>query len=505
MKFKLSFLFIFVFITGAAIMMIEMVAFRLMTIYFGASLFVWANVIGLVMISLAIGYYFGGKFADLYPKKEILMFIVLGAGALLSFLPIIYKITLPFFIGSSANIFFGGSLAASSFIFVGLVFFFPITLLAIVSPFVIRLQNKEIKTTGSVSGSVYAFSTAGSIFGTFFASFITIPLLGTKETIVLSAISLILISLIGLGLGRKKVFLLFLLFPLLANFVSPKTKDNLVYEKESFYGLVQVIKDEKLGYVLDINRSGRWSVYHPDKILTGMYFDYFAPLYFLLEKKEDLDVLIIGHAGGVISHQYSYFFKDKNIKIDGVELDPEVTKVAYKFFNLAEQKNLNVINADGRIYLQNNQKQYDLIFIDAYVGALYIPFQLSTKESFDLTKSHLKEDGIFAMMVLARNPNKERTFQCLSQTIKSVYSYTYFFPSESRGEYFIVSSGAVLNDKFLNLEKKGNNIEKLREINKDISQNFKEIQETQKRCILTDNWAPMELFTEIDRLFPKKI
>lgn len=482
-------------------MMIEMVAGRLMTLYFGASLFVWANVIGLVMISLSIGYYFGGKLADSRPERKILMFIVLGSGVLVSFLPIISKLTLPFFVGSSSIVSpFFESLIFSSFFFIAFLFSFPVALLGIVSPFVIRLQNKEVETTGYTSGSIYAFSTVGSIFGTFFASFATIPFLGIKETILISSFLLILISLIGLGKELKKPFLLLLLLPILISFISIKTREDLVYEKESFHGLVQVIKDDKLGYVLDINRSGRWSVYHPDKVLTGMYFDYFTPLYFLLDEKENLDVLIIGHAGGVISRQYSHFFEDRNIKIDGVELDPEVTKAAYKFFNLEEQKGLNVINADGRIYLQRTPKKYDLILIDVYIGALYIPFQLSTKEFFDLTQSRLKNKGILAMMVLAENPQKEKVFQCLSQTIKSVYPYTYFFPNRSRREYLVIGSEFSLEDNFLNLKER-TDIEELKELSLDITQNFQEVQKTEKKYILKDNRAPIDLLAERDRIF----
>ena len=86
-----------------------------------------------------------------------------------------------------------------------------------------------------------------------------------------------------------------------------------------------------------------------------------------MDKKENLDVLIIGHAGGVISRQYSHFFGGRNFQITGVELDSEVTKIAYKFFDLASQKGLTVVNADGRTYLQNSQEKYDMIFIDAYI------------------------------------------------------------------------------------------------------------------------------------------
>lgn len=512
--FERYFYFIFVFVTGAIIMMIEMVAFRLATVYFGSSLFVWANIIGLIMISLSVGYYLGGKFADRFPQKRNLMLIVLLAGFLLGLVPLANNLVNPYFLEKFA---FGQSIIISSFLFIAFLFSFPVALLGIVSPFIIRLQNREVATTGSTSGSVYAFSTIGSIFGTFFSSFFTIPLLGSKETILISAFSLILISLIGLKEEKSKVFFPILILLIFFNFFPVQNRENLVYEKESFYGLIQVVKDEKLGYILDINRSGRWSVYRADKILTGMYFDYFSPLYYLLEKNssgknQNLDILIIGHAGGVISRQYSYFFSKKFpgslnsfqtlplLNIDGVELDPEVTKTAYRFFNLKEQKGLKVINEDGRTYLQKTKKKYDFIFVDAYTSALYIPYQLASKEFFELTYSRLKDKGIFVMMVLAKNPEKERVFSCLSQTINSIYPYFYYFPSESRREFFIIASKLSLKEKLLNLEKR-TKLKKLKKISQDIANNFRETLRFSKNCIFTDNWAPIELLTELDRIF----
>lgn len=482
-------------------MMLEMAAFRLATVYFGSSLFVWANIIGLVMTALAIGYYFGGKLADLYPQRKTLMLIVLFSGIVTSFVPLLSNAFLFYFKTSPSSLFFD-SLILSSFLFVAILFILPLTLLGVVSPFAIRLENERLETTGRASGSIYAFSTAGSIFGTFFSSFLLIPFWGTKETILFSSFCLILIGLIGLGKDFKKIFLFFLVFPLFLGFFSPYQRENLVYEKESLYGLVQVIEDKDLGYILDLNQSGaRWSVYHPDKILTGMYFDYFTPLAFLLEEKKDMEVLIIGHAGGVTSRQYSHFFEKENPKIDGVEIDPEVSRAAFKFFDLKSQKGLKVINEDGRTFLQKSEKTYDLIFIDAYIDNLYIPFQLATKEFFKLTESRLKNEGVLAIMALSRNPEKEMTFQSLFQTIKSVYPYVFYFPSAAGKEHFILASNNyLLKDNLSNIEER-TDIEELKKISSKIAENFKEELEIKTKRILTDNQAPLEMLRELDFLF----
>jgi spermidine synthase len=233
-----------------------------------------------------------------------------------------------------------------------------------------------------------------------------------------------------------------------------------------------------------------------------MYFDYFLPIYYLLDNRENLNILIIGHAGGTISRQYSHFFKDKNIKIKGVELDKEVTNAAYQFFNLAEQKGLEVINVDGRIYLQKTPEKYDLIFIDAYTGDLYIPFQLTTKEFFSLARSKLKENGILAMMIISSKPEKEKLFRGISNTIKAVFPFLYIFPSGSEHEYFALASNLPLGEKLTNL-KDITDLNELKNLSSHIGQKFKEITSFEEKYVLTDNKAPVEILREIDNfLYP---
>lgn len=488
-----KFYFIFVFITGAAIMMLEMVAFKITVPYFGSSLFIWANIIGLVMIALSVGYYFGGKFVDKHPDAKYLMYIVLGAGlysGAISFFSQFFRL-------KPMNVITG------SFLYILLLFVPPIFLLGAVSPFVTRLLNLGLETTGQIAGKVYAFSTIGSVFGTFFSSFLAIPFLGIKKTLFISGLVLLTLGISGLFLKKEKHFtpkeslLSLLIFLILLSFqFSFPNPSNIIYEKESFYGLVQVKKMED-GIYLDINSSGRWSVYHPKKILTNMYFDYFLPLYYLLDKKENIDMLIIGHAGGVFSRQYSHFFGDRNIRIDGVELDPEVTRVAYKYFDIGSYKGLKVINEDGRIFLQKTNKKYDLILIDAIVGNLYIPFQLATKEFFELTNEHLKGGGILAQTIIAPGKNS-LSVQCLISTAGNIYPYIYLFELMTQEkiktpikEIIMIASQKDLAAKILNLKER-TNIDQLRILSEKISGGIEKVS-PRSPCVLTDDRDLIEI------------
>ncbi len=493
-----KFFLFFVFITGASIMALEMAAFNATVPYFGGSVFIWSIIIGTIMIALSGGYYLGGRIADKYPRTKVLFFIIAFSAFFIGFIPLAQKI-----IFETLRSLFRYSIY-SSFGYVVMLFSFPVFLLGMTSPFVARLYNKNVNTTGSITGLVYAFSTIGSVFGIYIASFYLLPAFGTRTTILI--ISIALTSLCAFGWIKKTcsliktipVFLILLALPFLFHFLASVGGKGIIYEKESFYGTIQVkqMNDEER-IILDINSSGRWSVYHPENVLTGMYFDYFIPLYHLLENKEDIEILIIGHAGGVFSRQYSHFWGEKGIQIDGLEIDPEVTKAARMFFDIDSHDGLTVINEDGRIFLNKTEKKYDLIFADAYTGALYIPFHLATKEFFTLVDSKLKEGGIFAQHVIG-NYEKEHIPQCIGDTINSVFLNTYFLDT-TKGENIIIGSKKDLFEKISSLQFKEGYLE-TKHLREKISNNFFPIKR-EISCLFTDNRAPTDLIREGDVFF----
>ncbi|MBU0670907.1 fused MFS/spermidine synthase, partial [Patescibacteria group bacterium] len=182
------FLYLFVFICGAAVMCLEMAASRLMAPFFGSSIFVWGNIIGIVLIALTAGYYLGGRVADKHPNKNHLYYYVLVAGVYIAFIPFFFQLM---YSDLNLNLIFGNSyilaVIIGSFITALLFFAPPIFLLGFVSPYAIRLATKKIEDAGKIAGSLYAFSTFGSIIGTFGASLLLVPFLGSRETIYISS------------------------------------------------------------------------------------------------------------------------------------------------------------------------------------------------------------------------------------------------------------------------------------------------------------------------------
>src|SRR5579864_5357096 len=188
-------LILLVFVAGACSLAVELSASRLLAPYFGSSLFVWANLIGLILLYLTVGYYVGGRLADRSPRPGVLYTLTIIAAFLISVIPFLSRPillwSLSAFATYSVSVFYG------SLVSVILLFAIPMILLGCVSPFAIRLRIAQVGTSGRTSGQLYAISTAGSIVGTFLPVLWLIPNYGTRDTFFVFAVVLLVVSILG--------------------------------------------------------------------------------------------------------------------------------------------------------------------------------------------------------------------------------------------------------------------------------------------------------------------
>src|SRR5205807_10274272 len=173
-------LILLVFVSGACSLAVELSASRLLAPYFGTSLFVWANLIGLILLYLTIGYYLGGRLADRYPRPTVLYLLTTSAAFLIGLIPFISRPILGWSLSSFAS--YSISVFYGSLVSVILLFAIPMILLGCVSPFAIRLTIERVGKSGRTAGQLYAISTAGSILGTFLPVLWLIPTIGTYRT-----------------------------------------------------------------------------------------------------------------------------------------------------------------------------------------------------------------------------------------------------------------------------------------------------------------------------------
>ncbi len=481
-----------VFACGAIIMIFELCGARVLSPYLGTSIFVWTSLIGVVMGSLSLGYYFGGILADKKSDYQTFSKVIFLSGILI-LLSFWFKDIIPS-IFMQINRLEISSLLSSLMLFSPASFF-----LGIISPYAAKLKSKEVKNLkediGKTIGNLYAISTAGSIFGTFLAGYFLIPFFGT--TTILLSIGIILIILSTIIYPIKTQHLLFIFLFSLSTYLVPaslKPNENIVLEVDSLYDRIFVVSDidktteRPVLYIVN-NLSG---------IQSGMYADLDNELLFDYTKFYRLgmhfnpqieNVLMIGGCG------YSYpkdFLKTyPNKKIDVVEIDDAMTSIAKQYFYLDEENpNLAIYHEDGRTFLNKNTKQYDAIYIDAFNSATSIPYQLTTIEAVQKEYNSLSENGVVIINTITSIDGKMSKFlKAKYNTLSAVFPQVYIFPLNSQNEK------ATQNIMIVALKSKEIPIfnSPIKEFDYFLSKLHKE-KIISDIAVLTDDFAPVEYY-----------
>ena len=411
-----------VFGAGIGALATEITASRLLAPYFGSSTIVWANLIGIVLAALALGYWLGGRIADRRPEPALLGYIVLAAAVCVAAIPFVAKPFLDLTVEGLDEASAGAVIG--SFFAVLLLCAPPVVLLGMVSPFAIRLSVASIATAGTVAGRLYALSTAGSLLGTFLPALVLIPAVGTQRTFLVTAALLAGSACFLLG-ARYLVVAAVLAVLAVVPPGAVKAQAGLLHEETSYYQYIQVVEEEDGRRLLHLNEGvAVHSVWRPDSVLTGGVWDAFLALPPLLGR--DLErVAILGNAAGTTARALGVYYPAA--AVDGVELDPAVSRVGRRYFGLDEIPQLEVHDADARPFLRTTDQRYDLIVVDAYHQP-YVPFYLATREFFALVRQHLAPGGIVALNVAAV-PDDKRLVQAVGTTLAAEFPQVLEWPA----------------------------------------------------------------------------
>ena len=401
--------------------------------------------------------------------------------------PLALAIKLTLFESASAS----SMIMVGSFLLILVLFAFPLLLLGMVSPYVIKLYTNSTEHLGEQAGSIFALSTIGSILGTFLPTLWLIPTIGTRWTILVFAFVLVLTAGVGLYKHKRYIFIVtaFVLFGYLSVFEIASAQS--IYRGESAYQYIDVIdiKDQRL---LVFNEGlGVQSMYSPDKIFFGFYYDYYSPLPRLFEK-ERVDIGILGLAGGTLSRAFSIIYGD-GVAIDGVEIDQKVIDVAREYFEL-DQPQLTVINQDARIFVERADNAYDLLIVDAYSQQLYIPWTMTTQEFWQDAERAIRSDGIVALNINATTSDAP-LLSAVSNTITSVFDHVYIVPltQDSSWNYLILASNRAVDLTTLSDMDLASPLDEYADV---LESNVSEIFFKPDELVLTDDRAPVELMTE---------
>ncbi len=421
-------LYVVVFVCGAVLMGLEMIGSRILAPNFGNSIFVWGSLISIFLAALTLGYYLGGVVADRWPHLRVMAALVAAPGAMIFALPFVY----PAINRAIAQNGLGprwDPLLASIVLFLP-----PSVFLGTVSPFAIRLAARAVAEMGTTAGLLYAISTAGSILGTLVTAFYLIGVAGVARIVHLLGIILVLLAAAMLVAERRRA-LAAILAMLAALGVWPGLRGQaaaspgVVFETDSFYHHIKV-SDEGDTRVMDFDNLRQSAMLKDDPAKLKLLYSHYFSLAFAF-RPDATDLAVVGLGGASLPKAFHKAFPD--LRIDAVEIDPEVLRVAATYFALQEDARLRVHVQDGRLFFLTTDRRYDLVFLDAY-NSDTVPFHLVTREYHQQVKARLKPDGAVAVnLISAVVGPQSKLFRSLYKTLTETFAEVYVFPARWYG------------------------------------------------------------------------
>jgi spermidine synthase len=406
--------------------------------FFGASTIVWANTIAIVLVALSVGYWFGGRMADRRPTLPALCATVLFASALMALVPFVAG---PF-LSLSVDAFDRYSIGtfAGSLFGVLVLVAVPVLMLGSVSPWAIRLKMHAVEDSGEMAGRMYAISTVGSLLGTFAASLLLIPLVGTQRTFLTFA--LITAAVAALGLRPRWALVPLAIAALMAvpvGTIKGSTTAKVLHEADTEYQYARVVEFPDGERRLELNEGlAIHSLYRPGSYLTGGYWDAFLVDPLAVRPEPPGHVAMLGTAAGTTARAYAHYFPATTV--DAVEIDGELLDIGKRYFDLRPGPRLRLQTADARPYLRATDQRFDAIFLDTYRQP-YIPFYLATKEFFALAHDRLSPGG--SLLINVGHPSSsDRLEKVLTATLRSVFAHVARDPVESTNTILIASDTA---------------------------------------------------------------
>ena len=270
--------------SGSASLGAEIAAARLMAPFFGASTIVWANTIGVVLVSLSIGYWVGGRFADRHPHQRGLCTLVLVAALAVGLDPLRRR-PVPRRLGRRARR--ASRRAPSS------ARWSPVHRagrsardaarrgLAVRDP----ARRRAVEESGTVAGRLYAISTVGSLAGTFASALLLIPLVGTRRTFLVFGLACALVAVPGVAPAAAAVAVPAAIVVLLAlpvgTIKASERRQGAGGGRDASTSTRAWSRSPTATRKLELNEGQAvHSLYRPGSYLTGDYWDEFLVLPF---------------------------------------------------------------------------------------------------------------------------------------------------------------------------------------------------------------------------------
>ena len=421
-------------VSGAAIMIVEILGAKMLSPFVGLSHFVWTAQIAVTLVALACGYYVGGRWSDRSQDPRTLYGAILGAATYLVLTVLVCEPVAYWCLDFKLAV---GSLLASTFLF-----FVPLALLAMTGPFLIRVVTASVAGVGSTAGRLTAIGTLGSFVGTMCVGYVMLPLLPNSVSMYLTAALLVLISVGYFGLFRRKSSValataaalgLGIMFLLLQPSSAKYTDFIERFRGNSNFGDIVVLEERASGVRLFSNDNLIQNTYDPARKQSVSMFTHMLAGLARSYTTNVNSVLCIGLGIGIVPME----FAKQGAQVDVVEINPAVVPVAVKYFDLEPDK-LTITFDDGRHFLNRSRKQYDVIVLDAFLGDSS-PSHLMTREAFAAMRRVLRPGGTLVINAFCHLEDERDFFAAsLRRTLESVFPGVQIHSAGSQN-YFVAT------------------------------------------------------------------
>lgn len=435
------FLMVACFVSGAAMMVIEICAFRLLAPVFGNSVYTWTALIGVVLVSFSAGGWLGGCWADRLRSLRLLAWLLLGSAAMTALVPSLHAAAARS-LGAWGMI--NGSVALSL-----LLFALPGAMLGAVSPAAVRLLSLAAADArvGVAAGTISSLGSLGSFLGTFLSGFVLLSHFGVRSIFLGTALVLLVLGLWALWLegSRGPKLGMALLAGGLGSWFSAGGDDllaaasapgqKLLHVEESFYHRIEVSdlgEEPRVQRLLKLDSTAEGAIHPRDGSLV-MDYQHYWQLPLLREGQPLNSALFLG--AGAFGMPAALSRQLPQAQVEVVEIDPRVIEVGRRFFRLDEHPRVKAHAQDARRFLGEAQgRRWDLIFGDAYAGVRSIPAHLVTREFFAQVAEHLTPTGVFVMNAITAVQGPEsKLLASLLATLRQVFAQVEVFAVQGGG------------------------------------------------------------------------
>ena len=503
------------FISSFCVMVIELIASRILAPHIGVSLYTWTSIIGVILAGIAMGNYLGGKLADRRPSPLVLAAIfVAGSLLTITILPATKMVTSTDWFGNLPVMW---NFTLKTFF----IFFLPAIVLSMVSPMVIKLTLADLGQTGGIVGTIYAFSTAGAILGTFMTGFYFILWFGTKMIVWLVAAVLFSTGIIAWFSWKipdrwrfsLKNFIIWIVIIEIAvtstfffqfrEFWQEDYVRGLVASRESNYFTIKVYQgDENVRLLKLDNMIHSYTKLGDPTVLVYDYVNMLEGIVgYVTREKPPPRILHLG-GGGYTFPRYMETVYPESIN-DVVEIDPAVTQVAHEELGLPPDTSVKTYNQDARLFLiqRKTGDRYNIVIGDVFNDQA-TPYHLTTLEFTQLVKANMTKDGIY-MINLTDDYQQGRYLPSFVYTLQHVFNHVYLFSADENQERIRIADFVIIAtdhptdrasyDKFVTEDRTRKVYgHPLTEIE------LEEYLAERDPVLLTDDYAPTDIFVRIN-------